>query len=497
MSHQLLTGATGLLGRYLLWNCLGEGRPLVLLVRSTRVEPARQRIESILARWELDLGYALPRPPVLAGDICQPGLGLGDADRAWVKANCSSVMHSAASLSFTEDPKTGEPDRSNVGGTQHVLEFCRDVGIREFHHISTSFVAGLRSGRVMEDELDVGQQWGNPYEVSKVKAEKLVRAADYLDSPTIYRPATIIGDSKTGFANTFHGFYAPIQIGKMLIDRIKPPGITEELSQAMQSAWGLSGDERKNFVPVDWVAQVIAFISGRPEFRGGCYALALDSPVRVDISSEAMKVALDEYARSAYSSGMNPLNTDELYQLQSVFRDQMEIYRSHWRNDPEFDSTNTRRAAPHLTPPAVDDEMLLRTSRYALRTNFCWPRPKPLRPEFDVESHLETIASRMPSHMVSPDDRLGLQVNGPGGGQWTLAIPNGHLSGLDLGLDDDTVARVYLNSRLFQQLVLGQLTAEQAMASGQLNAELGSFSNDRMAAALQAITTSGMPTSSS
>ncbi len=467
---------------------------MALLVRSTRIESARQRIESILARWELDLGYALPRPPVLAGDICQTGLGLSEADREWVRENCSSLMHSAASLSFTADEKTGEPDRSNVGGTRNVLDFCRDTGIREFHHISTSFVAGLRTGRVLEDELDVGQEWGNPYERSKVQAEKLVRAADFLDSPTIYRPATIVGDSRTGFANTFHGFYAPIQIGKMLIDRIKPPGITDELSQAMQMSLGLSGDERKNFVPVDWVAQVISYISGRPEFRGGCYALALDAPVRVDISSEAMKVALDEYARTTYSTNMTPLDTGELNQLQSVFRDQMEIYRSHWRNDPQFDSTNTRRAAPHLLPPSVDYEMLLRTSRYALRSNFCWPRPKPVRPEFDVETHLDNVAPRTSMSALPPANRLGLQVNGPGGGQWTLGIANGQLTGVDLGMSEDTVARVYMNSRLFQQLVQGQTTPDQALASGQLNAEAGSFTTERLSAVLEAITTSGSPT---
>jgi putative sterol carrier protein len=56
------------------------------------------------------------------------------------------------------------------------------------------------------------------------------------------------------------------------------------------------------------------------------------------------------------------------------------------------------------------------------------------------------------------------------------------------------VARVYMNSRLFQQLVQGQTTPSQAMASGQLNAEMGSFTNERLSAVLEAITTSSLPT---
>ena len=59
---------------------------------------------------------------------------------------------------------------------------------------------------MLETELDVGQTPGNDYEHSKIEAERLVRAADWLDPPTIYRPSIIVGDSRTGYTATFHGF---------------------------------------------------------------------------------------------------------------------------------------------------------------------------------------------------------------------------------------------------------------------------------------------------
>ena len=42
------------------------------------------------------------------------------------------------------------------------------------------------------------------------------------------------------------------------------------------------------------------------------------------------------------------------------------------RDDPQFDATNTHRAAPHLPCPHIDREMLARLSRKALEMRFRW-----------------------------------------------------------------------------------------------------------------------------
>jgi hypothetical protein len=53
-----------------------------------------------------------------------------------------------------------------------------------------------------------------------------------------------------------------------------------------------------------------------------------------------------------------------------MFVQQAEIYRSYWRDDPQFDRTHTNAAAGHLPCPPVDHDMLLRMARFAIGTNF-------------------------------------------------------------------------------------------------------------------------------
>ncbi|HYW78693.1 MAG TPA: SDR family oxidoreductase, partial [Thermoguttaceae bacterium] len=188
MSYHLLTGATGLLGSYLLRDGLRAGRRMAVVARGSRCESAHARIETILARWEQTEGQTLPRPVVFEGDLTAENLGLDDAALRWVGRHCDSVLHNAASLTFHGGDRDGEPWRSNVGGTRRLLELCRQTGIKQFHYVSTAYVCGKRTGRILESELDEQQELSNDYERSKLEAERMVRDADHLDGPTIYRP---------------------------------------------------------------------------------------------------------------------------------------------------------------------------------------------------------------------------------------------------------------------------------------------------------------------
>ena len=82
--HLLLTGATGLLGRYLLRDLTMADVKLALVVRPSRRQSATDRVDALLATWERQLGIELARPVVLEGDICQPDLGLDDWSQGWV-----------------------------------------------------------------------------------------------------------------------------------------------------------------------------------------------------------------------------------------------------------------------------------------------------------------------------------------------------------------------------------------------------------------------------
>ena len=68
MLHEycLLTGATGLVGQYLMRDLLLAGQPLVVIARGKRKWSAEQRIEEILQQWEQRLGTIIPRPKAVS-----------------------------------------------------------------------------------------------------------------------------------------------------------------------------------------------------------------------------------------------------------------------------------------------------------------------------------------------------------------------------------------------------------------------------------------------
>src|SRR5882724_10487430 len=84
MSYLLLTGATGLVGRYLLRDLLALDLPVAVICRSSVAESAASRVESVMERWERIAGRSLSRPVVLSGDLRQPLAGLDAEQQAWV-----------------------------------------------------------------------------------------------------------------------------------------------------------------------------------------------------------------------------------------------------------------------------------------------------------------------------------------------------------------------------------------------------------------------------
>ena len=178
---------------------------------------AMSRFKATQDKWEKEHQRAFPRPVVLSGDISKPGFGLSDDDREWLRKHCNSIIHSAAILEFFGKDRAGEPWRTNLDGTRHMLQLCRELEIRDIHYVSTAYVAGMQSGRVMESSLEAGQSFRNDYEESKFEAEKLVRAADFAEHITVYRPAVIVGDSRTGYTNTYHGLFVYLRLMAMLI----------------------------------------------------------------------------------------------------------------------------------------------------------------------------------------------------------------------------------------------------------------------------------------
>ena len=362
--HLLMTGATGLLGSYLVRDLLLDGQPLAVVVRRSRRESPEARVERLVARWEHELGKRLPRPRVFAGDLTRPRCGLADADLDWIGRHCSGLLHTAASLAFRGSDRASEPWLSNVTGVANMLAVVRAADLEHLHHVSTAYVCGLRTGTVAEDDLEVGQEFVNDYERSKVEAEAMVRAAEGPATTTVYRPSIIVGDSHTGFTSTYHGLFAVLRLGHTLQTKV---ALGTTSGTAILRLLGIDPANRKNFVPVDWVSEVIADCVQKPEARGRTFHVTHPEPVSNVAIGTLVQEAVERFSRAA--SPDDPQRCDEQWFADNLAA-QLDVYRSYFRNDPTFDRTNTEAVAGHLPCPTLDHPRLMRMARFAIDEDF-------------------------------------------------------------------------------------------------------------------------------
>ncbi|MCA9132250.1 MAG: SDR family oxidoreductase [Planctomycetales bacterium] len=462
--YLLLTGVTGLLGRYLLRDLLLQGRRLAVIARPNRKQTAEQRVEELVQFWEQQIGQLLPRPVVLEGDICESYLGLDAASRDWVAQHCSVAMHSAASLTFHEDAQ-GEPYRSNIGGLTHMLQLCKEASITDLHYISTAYVAGLREDLVLEHELQAEQAFRNDYERSKFQGELLVRAADFIETLTVYRPAVIAGDSQTGYTNTYHGLYLYLKLMSVLVRNTEPgpDGVRDTPVQ-----FALSGDEERNVVPVDWVSAVICHLLDTPAAHGNTFHLAPEVPLT---PRQIIEAGYRYYnSRGVEFTGAAADTRQPISEIDRTAHENIGMYKEYESSDPKFDLTNVRKFAAHLPCPVIDEAMLHRFLRYGEDDR--WGKRKPPRncPCASVEAYCRSQLVEETADSTGDALAVNLHVLGPGGGDWQLLLRDGQLVHMQAGSFVQAAASFSLDSHQFWSLTEPQEVFPWVLAEQYLQA---------------------------
>jgi len=453
--YTLLTGATGLVGRYLVRDLLLNGHNLAVVVRPSKRDEPRERMEQILQHWEAELGRALPRPVVLSGDIAEAGFGLSDEDRDWVRENVNCIIHSAAILEFYGEDRSGEPWRTNLGGTRNMIELCRDLEIHDINYVSTAYVAGMTTEPVLEDSLDNGQKFRNDYEHSKFLAEQEVRAIDFADHVTVYRPAVISGDSVTGYTNTYHGIYLYLRLMAMMIPAV-PVG--EDGKRHTPIRLRFSGDERRNVIPVDWISAVMVRLFETPEARGGTYHMAPENPM----VARDMIEWCGEYFKSTGVQFMGPdyvpqeltrEDDEDQWMFERMVMDNMGTYEPYESTDNVFDMTNMKRFAGDIVCPDVDRTVIHRYIEFGEEDR--WGKRRP--PKLTDLAWADDVLSGLPSTPVDDEATvLGLDVQGPGGGQFTLSLTADGDGCLVRGLPSEDSAILRLQVADLEQLRTAQ-----------------------------------------
>ena len=88
------------------------------------------------------------------GDVGEQFLGLDEPQARRIMQDCDVIINSAGNVTF--NPPLESALRTNVVGTNNVLEMARFMSRPALVHVSTCFVAGKRSGSIWENEPVVG-----------------------------------------------------------------------------------------------------------------------------------------------------------------------------------------------------------------------------------------------------------------------------------------------------------------------------------------------------
>ncbi|QDT35724.1 SDR family oxidoreductase [Stratiformator vulcanicus] len=350
----LMTGATGLLGRYVLRELLRANVDVAVISRPSEHASAQDRLLELVESLEEEVGRSLSPPTVFDGDLNRPGLGLNESSRQWVETHCDAMLHNAASLQFIATEEGGEPYRSNVEGLRNVIELCRSTQIRKFHHVSTAYVCGERPGPIMECDLDAGQTFRNDYERSKFEAERIIRDASCFDSLTVYRPAIIAGDAQTGYTSSYHGLLSYYKFISVIARSVEPG---PDGRRFIPIRVRITGEERRNVVPVDWVANAMVRIFNQPSLHGETYHLAPSEPTTTNhsIGTCLEYFSIDGVEFVGHDADISDWNTYE-----QAVAENTAIYDAYVTSDPVFDVSNTIAALPDLPCPELDRDMLHR-----------------------------------------------------------------------------------------------------------------------------------------
>ncbi|MGI5224377.1 SDR family oxidoreductase [Actinoallomurus sp. CA-142502] len=261
----VVLGATGFIGRWLLLELLGQGRPVAAVLRDA--SPGRA---DRLREWIGEHGGDAADLMVVPGDIAAAGLGLSSADDARLGA-VRDVFNAAALFRFGLGRE--EARAANVDGALNVVRWAATRGdLRRVVHVSGYRVGSDAATRypLPAAESEELYRVRGAYEASKVEGDAAVRelAARAGLPLTVVNPSTVIGHSVTGESGQYIG-----------------------LADLVVQLWAgrlpaLAGTAR-TFVPVVTVDHLARFMAAVPEHDpepgGAHWVLDEDTPYLRDL----------------------------------------------------------------------------------------------------------------------------------------------------------------------------------------------------------------------
>jgi thioester reductase-like protein len=228
------------------------------------------------------------RAEVLIGDVCDMDLGLSSGEYRALTKQLTWIHHLAGIYFMGIDDETAR--KVNVGGTRTIVELARDASrLERLVHWSTAMVSGRRGGTVSEQDLENGQKFHNGYERTKHEAERLVRQAMRELPITVIRPATIVGDSRTGEIDKLDGPYYLMVLIATNASGMRLPILGR-------------GDAPLHLVPIDYVVDAAWQIAHSAGSAGKTFHIVDPDP----LSARAVFEGVAAHAHTAIPRGSIP-----------------------------------------------------------------------------------------------------------------------------------------------------------------------------------------------
>ncbi|QSH41625.1 SDR family oxidoreductase [Lentisphaerota bacterium ZTH] len=285
-----LTGITGLVGSSFVTALLQERNDvkIVALTRDSAVMSARQRVEETIRE---QCGFdecpehtakVMDSLEVVSGDVVH--LDPEEFAAMPEMQGVDTIFHCAADVNLGKDV-TGRTYKINYHGTENVIALAKKLKVKEFHYVSTAYIAGKMQGRAIEDKpIDSG--FNNPYEDSKYHAEQLVRKCGIPFS--IYRPSIIIGRLSDGRVRKPLAFYRILEfMAKLKKHRCSKLKADPLEWVDMNIHFTASPSQHVYFVPIDYVQSSITALFQKPVCNKA-YHITGNSPVSTHQINNAM-----------------------------------------------------------------------------------------------------------------------------------------------------------------------------------------------------------------
>lgn len=317
-----LTGSTGFLGGRLIKNLVHQHHNLYVLVRD--LEKANKIKDSIEEERQNQIHF-------IKGDITKVDCGLSEEIISELQEKVDIFYHLAALVKFDFELEK-ELFEINYHGTKHALDLAVKINSKKFYYVSTAYTLGkMNSG--FEELYPIDTPTNNPYEKSKIESEHLVFSYKEKLDISIFRPSIIVGDSKTGQADshfTLYGFIRGLEVFKKRMER---------KSEGQPIIYHLIGDEEgtSNLVPVDYVCDILTVAVEKAE-KDKIYLIVNTNPPTNLAILERIKIALKFNNLAIVGNDSKTLLNKEEITLNSMIK----VFYEYLNRNIIFDDANTK-----------------------------------------------------------------------------------------------------------------------------------------------------------